>query len=85
MNKDTNELMASIDRLVGGKIVDEILDISPSTRNRMLKDGRLSPPDVLGGDGHGNKWLLSRVLKDRDRLCNIKESDSHKFLLFTTN
>lgn len=83
MKKNTNKLIASIDRLIGGKVVDEIFDISPSTRNRMLKDGRLSPPDVLGGDGHGNKWLLSKVLKDRDRLCGKEKSNTHDLLFFT--
>ena len=84
MKQQESELIASIDRLVSGKVVDEILGISPSTRNRMLKDGRLTPPDISGGDGRGNKWLLSKVLKNRDHLCGNKKSDSYELFFLTT-
>ncbi len=62
------------DFLIGKFEMKKLFNCSDSTLNRMINDGRVSKPDVAGGNGAGNKWLKSTAMEDLKRLCGMKEA-----------
>ncbi|MFK5895091.1 MAG: hypothetical protein QM504_17905 [Pseudomonadota bacterium] len=59
--------------LLDGQAINKMFSISTATRQRMKHDGRLSPPDVSGGSGSSDKWLVSTAKNDLARMCGKVE------------